>query len=155
MTELYICPAATPAATELWSSLVPPRQAPRLDVLLIEDDRDIAEMYRRRLASDGLSVATAEDAESGLRRLRDETPKVLLLDIRLPGEDGYHVLQAVKADPGLAHIPVLMLSNFGEPSTIRRALELGAAEYLMKSDTTPAEIARRVHAYLTRGSELQ
>lgn len=154
MTELYICPAAAPPAPDWWR-LGPPRRTPGLDVLLIEDDRDIADMYRRRLASDGLNVAIAGDAESGLLRLREDPPAVLLLDIRLPGEDGYHVLEAVRSDPGLAHIPVLMLSNYGEPSTIRRALEMGASEYLTKSNTTPAEVALRVRAYLTGRSDLQ
>lgn len=156
MSQTYVCPSAVPeAVTDWWSTLGQPRRSPSLDVLLIEDDNDIAEMYRRRLVSDGLQVAIAEDAETGLRLLREDRPAVLLLDIRLPGEDGYHVLQEVRADPALAHIPVLMLSNYGEPSTIRRALEMGASEYLMKSSTTPAEVALRVRAYLTRGSDLQ
>ena len=155
MIDTYSCPATSPQTSTWWSSLGPPRQSPGLDVLLIEDDHDIAEMYRRRLATDGLNVGIAEDADSGLRRLREERPSVLLLDIRLPGEDGFHVLQEVRSDPELAHVAVLMLSNYGEPSTIRRALELGAAEYLMKSNTTPAEVAMRVRAYITRGTELQ
>jgi two-component system, OmpR family, phosphate regulon response regulator PhoB len=153
MIETYSCPGA--AEMTDWRSFGPPRGEAGLDVLLIEDDYDIAEMYRRRLASDGLHVAIAEDAESGLRRLREDRPALLLLDIRLPGEDGYHVLQAVRSEPELAHIPVLMLSNYGEPSTVRRALELGASEYLMKSNTTPGEVALRVRAYLNRGSDLQ
>ena len=154
MIEAYSCPAATPE-TGGWWSLGPPRGEPPLDVMLIEDDPDIAEMYRRRLASDGLHVAIAHDAESGLERLREDPPTVLLLDIRLPGEDGFHVLQAVRAEPALAAVRVLMLSNYGEPSTVRRALELGASEYLMKSNSTPAEVAQRVRAYLSRGSDLQ
>lgn len=154
MIETYTCPGSTPE-TGGWWSLGPPRREPQLDVLLIEDDPDIAEMYRRRLSSDGLNVAVAHDAESGLDRLREDPPAVLLLDIRLPGEDGYHVLQAVRAEPALADVRVLMLSNYGEPSTVRRALELGASEYLMKSNTTPTEVALRVRAYLNRGSDLQ
>ena len=154
MTELYTCPSPESPLTDWWY-LGPPRRSPGLDVLLIEDDVDIAEMYRRRLASDGLNVAVAADAESGLRRLRDEPPAVLLLDIRLPGDDGFHVLQEVRSDPDLSHVPVLMLSNFGEPSTVRRALELGASEYLTKANTTPAEVALRVRSYLSGRSELQ
>jgi len=154
VTELYICPAAAPPVSDRWR-VGPPRRSPSLDVLLIEDDHDIADMYRRRLVSDGLNVAIAHDAESGLLRLHEDPPAVLLLDIRLPGEDGYHVLQEVRSNPALARIPVLMLSNFGEPSTVRRALEMGASEYLMKSSTTPAEVALRVRAYLTGRSDLQ
>jgi DNA-binding response OmpR family regulator len=155
VSDVFVCPGSLPQVVNWWSALGPPRRPPGLDVLLIEDDQDIAEMYRRRLVADGLNVAIAGDAESGLLRLREDQPAVLLLDIRLPGEDGYHVLQTVRADPQLSHIAVLMLSNFAEPSSVRRALELGAAEYLTKSSTTPAEVALRVRAYLTRGSDLQ
>jgi DNA-binding response OmpR family regulator len=155
VTETYVCPGTDAPAAGWWSSLGPPRQAPGLDVLLIEDDVDIAEMYRRRMAADGLNVAVEHDAESGLRRLREDPPAVLLLDIRLPGEDGYHVLQEIRSEATLAHLPVLMLSNYGEPSTVRTALEMGATEYLLKSATTPAEVALRVRRHLTRDTPLQ
>jgi DNA-binding response OmpR family regulator len=121
------------------------------DVLLIEDDLAIAEMYRRRLAADGLSVVIAPDAAAGLQQMHDATPGVVLLDIRLPDEDGFHVLEAMRSDPALAAVPVLMLSNFGEPATVRRALELGASEYLVKSSVTPTEVSLRVRSYLGGG----
>jgi DNA-binding response OmpR family regulator len=126
----------------------PGAQSSAPDVLLIEDDVAIAEMYRRRLATDGLRVAVAEDAASGLERMRSARPGVVLLDIRLPDEDGFHVLQQMRADPALASVPVLMLSNFGEPATVRRARELGASEYLIKSSVTPTEVSLRVRSYL-------
>lgn len=126
----------------------PSARAAGPDVVLIEDDQAIAEMYRRRLAADGLKVVVAPDAASGLAQLRSAAPGVVLLDIRLPDEDGFHVLQAMRAEPELARVPVLMLSNFGEPSTVRRALELGAQEYMVKSTVTPSEVSLRVRGYL-------
>ena len=124
---------------------------PGLDVLLIEDDRDIAEMYRRRLVADGLRVGVAGDAVAAMAQLHADPPAVVLLDIRLPGDDGFHILQAMRSVEALAAIPVLILSNYGEAATVRHALELGASEYLVKASVTPAEVAQRVHAYL-RGS---
>lgn len=125
------------------------------DVLLIDDDVDIAEMYRRRLTADGLQVVIAPDAATGIDELKGGVPGIVLLDIRLPGDDGFSVLEAIKSDPNLAGVPVLMLSNFGEPATVRRALDLGAREYLVKSSVTPSEVSLKVRAYLQRGTTLQ
>lgn len=147
MIRPQIAPAASPAP---WF-LGPAAGRSGADVLLIEDDTAIAEMYRRRLAADGLRVVVANDAAAGLAEMRSGAPGLVLLDIRLPDEDGFHVLQAMRADPALAAVPVLMLSNFGEPSTVRRALELGASEYLVKSSVTPTEVSLRVRGYLGGG----
>lgn len=141
-------------AQPAWRFLVPPESRGRLDVLLVEDDRDIAEMYRRRLAADGLNVEVTESALAALTRLRQAEVGLVLLDIRLPDLDGFEVLQAMRAEPELARIPVLMLTNYGEPSTVRRAAELGAAEYLVKASVTPTEVAERVRAHLGRGGPL-
>lgn len=150
MIDAYACPSAyVPVAA--WRLAGPPRPA-GIDVLLIEDDGDIAEMYRRRLSADGLHVVIAGDAATGMARLQETVPGVVLLDIRLPDEDGFHVLQVLRSDPKLVNVPVLMLTNYGEPSTVRRALELGASEYLVKSSTTPAEVSLRVRGYLQGGS---
>lgn len=143
--QLALCPPAVQAAA--WS-FGPSERAAGPDVLLIEDDRDIAEMYRRRLAADGLHVVLAGDSGTALRELERAAPGIVLLDIRLPDEDGFHVLQAMRSDPRLAVVPVLMLSNYGEPATVRRALELGASEYLVKSSVTPSEVSLRVRAHL-------
>lgn len=125
------------------------------DVLLVEDDRDIAEMYRRGLTTAGLKVAVAGTASGAMTQLRAGPPAVVLLDLRLPGDDGFHVLQQMRADPTLARIPVLVLSNYGEASTIRRALDLGAVEYLVKANVTPSEVAARVRSYLRGGGGQQ
>jgi len=147
--QISLCPpAAAPAA---WF-FGPTERPAGPDVILIEDDRDIAEMYRRRLAADGLKVVVAGDSAGGLREMQAGVPGVVLLDIRLPDEDGFHVLQAMRSDPALVNVPVLMLSNYGEPATVRRALELGAAEYLVKSSVTPSEVSLRVRSHLSGGT---
>jgi DNA-binding response OmpR family regulator len=152
MQLVLSCPAAFEATSWVLGSA--PRAAGP-DVLLVEDDRDIAEMYRRRLAADGLRVIVVGDSGSALRELDGSVPGVVLLDIRLPDEDGFHVLQAMRSDPALARVPVLMLSNYGEPATVRRALELGASEYMVKSSVTPTQVSLRVRAHLGGGGALQ
>jgi CheY-like chemotaxis protein len=113
-------------------------------VLLIEDDVDAAEMYRLRLAADGYTVVTANDGREGLRMATDEAPDFIYLDLRLPGLDGFEVLEHLRADPETATIPVIILTNFGEPELRERGLRLGALEFLVKADTTPGQLSESV-----------
>jgi two-component system, OmpR family, phosphate regulon response regulator PhoB len=113
-------------------------------VLLIEDDEFAAEMYRLRLAADGYTVVVGQDGEEGLRMATDERPDFIYLDLRLPGLDGFEVLERLRSDPGTRHIPVIILSNYGEPELRERGLKLGALEFLVKAETTPAQLSTRV-----------
>jgi DNA-binding response OmpR family regulator len=95
-------------------------------VLLIEDDAAAAEMYRLRLAADGYIVVVGRDGDEGLRMALDEAPDFIYLD------------------PATTHIPVIILSNYGEPELRERGLKLGALEFLVKADTTPAQLSTKV-----------
>jgi two-component system, sensor histidine kinase and response regulator len=117
-------------------------------VLLIEDDLSIALMYQLQLVSDGYEVELATDGASGLRRLQESPPDLVLLDIRLPSMPGLDVLRAIGLDPRLAGVPVLIFSNYGEPAMVREGLELGARDYLIKSQTTPVQLSMRLRDYL-------
>jgi two-component system, cell cycle response regulator len=120
-------------------------------VLLIEDDAAAAEMYRLRLAADGYTVVIGRDGEEGLRMASDEAPDFIYLDLRLPGLDGFEVLERLRAEPATMHIPVIILTNYGEPELRERGLKLGALEFLVKADTTPAQLSTKVEQ--SRGSQ--
>jgi DNA-binding response OmpR family regulator len=117
-------------------------------VLLIEDDQTIALMYQLQLVADGYEVELAMDGASGLRQVQDAPPDLILLDIRLPKLPGLDVLRAIAEDPRLAGVPVLILSNYGEPAMVRDVLQLGARDYLIKSQTTPIQLSMRLRDYL-------
>jgi CheY-like chemotaxis protein len=110
-------------------------------VLLIEDDAAAAEMYRLRLASDGYTVIIASDGEQGLRRAVEDRPDLIYLDVRLPKMDGFEVLERLRADAATASIPVVIVTNYGEPELQQRGFSLGALEFLVKADTTPARLS--------------
>jgi DNA-binding response OmpR family regulator len=114
-------------------------------VLLIEDDTAAAEMYRLRLTADGYEVAVADDGEKGLAMAIAERPDFIYLDLRLPRIDGFEVLERLRAHPETAAIPVIILSNFGEPQLRERGLKLGALEFLVKADTTPSRLSETVN----------
>jgi DNA-binding response OmpR family regulator len=124
-------------------------------VLLIEDDETSAEMYRSRLSADGYTVIVASDGQAGLEMAARDKPDLIYLDLRLPKKDGFEVLEHLRADARTAAIPAIILSNFGEPELRARGLELGALEFLVKSDTTPAslvETTQRWHGATTQPS---
>ncbi len=113
-------------------------------VLLIEDDAAAAEMYRLRLMADGYRVVIGQDGEEGLRMAAEEAPDFIYLDIRLPGLDGFEVLERLRADAATTHIPVIILSNYAEPELRERGLKLGALEFLVKADTTPGQLSTKL-----------
>jgi CheY-like chemotaxis protein len=118
-----------------------------LHILLVEDDPAVAGMYKLKLEMDGYLVTVAGDGEEGLRVAREHKPHMIFLDIRLPKMDGMTVLESLRSDDHTRHIPVVILSNYGEPPLIERGLRLGAREYLLKSQTTPSAVAARARSY--------
>ena len=123
-----------------------------LHILLVEDDPAVAGMYRLKLEMEGYRVTVAGDGEEGLRVAREQRPQLIFLDVRLPKLDGMSVLEAMRGDDRTRHIPVLILSNYGEPPLIERGLQLGAREYLLKSETTPSGVAARARTYTGKGA---
>lgn len=122
----------------------------QLKILLVEDDQGVADMYKLKLEMEGYDVSIAPDGEDGLRQARENKPTMIFLDIRLPRMDGMSVLEHLRADDQTRHIPVVILSNYGEPPLIEKGLKLGAQEYLLKSQTTPAIVADRARTYTRR-----
>jgi CheY-like chemotaxis protein len=110
-------------------------------LLLIEDDETAAEMYRLRLVAEGYTVIVARDGEEGLSLATSTLPDLIYLDIRMPRLDGFEVLERLRSDPATQGIPVVILSNYGEASLRERGLALGALEFLIKAETTPAELS--------------
>ena len=94
--------------------------------------------------ADGYTVVIGKDGREGLRMAAEEAPDFIFLDLRLPGLDGFEVLERLRSDEGTRHIPVIILTNYGEPELRGRGLKLGALEFLVKSDTTPAQLSESV-----------
>jgi DNA-binding response OmpR family regulator len=117
-------------------------------VLFIEDDPAVAEMYKLKLELDGYTVTVAKDGEEGLRMATDTPPDIIFLDTRLPKMDGFVVLERLRSADRTREIPVIILSNYGERELVDRGLKLGALEYLIKSQTTPANLSRGVEGWL-------
>ena len=117
-------------------------------VLFVEDDPAVAQMYKLKLELDGYRVEVAEDGELALKMATANLPDIIFLDIRLPKLDGLGVLEALRKDPRTKAVPVVILSNYSERELVERGLKLGALEYQIKSQTTPAKLAGGVESWL-------
>ena len=113
-------------------------------VLVVEDDKLLSSLVVRKLKSDKFDVLYAPNGEDALVLLEKELPQVILLDILLPGIDGFEVLKRVKANEKLKGIPVVILSNLGQESDIEQGKRLGAIAFLVKASLTLDEIAKEV-----------
>lgn len=102
-------------------------------VMVIEDDRFLSTLVKARLEKEGFVVVQAFDGEEALETLRrDSPPNLIILDLIMPKVTGFELLQTVSITPGLASIPVIILSNLAQDSDIEKAKQLGAKEYFVK-----------------------
>jgi len=127
-------------------------QRRREKILLIDDDPDFVEATRVVLESGGYQVVTAYDGKEGLERVRKDNPDLVILDIIMPEEDGFKVCEALKADPKLSEIPVIILTSLSErwsevTLSVTEGLKLEAEDYIDKP-VEPEELLRRVEARL-------
>ena len=122
-------------------------------VLFVEDDPAVAQMYKLKLELDGYAVTVAPDGEASLRMARESRLDIVFLDIRLPKMDGFAVLEELRADQGTKDIPVVILSNYSEQELVDRGRNLGALEYLIKSETTPAKLSKGVEGWRSETTE--
>jgi DNA-binding response OmpR family regulator len=117
---------------------------PTRRVLLAEDDRFLRKAAETALKRQGFTVLPAVDGEEALRMARAETPDLILLDLIMPKLQGFEVLRALKADPATAATPVLILSNLGQDSDVKQAMDAGAAGYFVKANLSLQDLVKRV-----------
>ncbi len=113
-------------------------------ILIIEDDVFLSELMSKKLINEGYKIIKAVDGEEGLIKANKENPDLILLDLILPGIDGFKVLAQLKEDTKTSSIPVIILSNLGQREDVEKGFELGAEDYLIKAHFTPDEIVERI-----------
>jgi len=118
-------------------------------VLVVEDNEDIAELVRHSLERAGHEVTTRASGREALTHARDHAPDLVILDLMLPGLDGFQVCQALRGDRATAGLPIIMLTARGEEADRIRGLELGADDYVTKP-FSPKELVARAAAVLRR-----
>ncbi len=119
-------------------------------ILIVEDDKFLRELIAKKLIKEGYEVEEAIDGEDGVRKAKKIMPDLILLDLILPGIDGFEVLKRIKEDEKTASIPVVILSNLGQKDEIEKGLNLGAVDFLIKAHFTPEEIVEKIKLVLAK-----
>lgn len=119
-----------------------------IKVLLVEDDEFLRDICKRKLDLDGFNVFIATNGNEALKKIKDENPQVVLLDVVLPGMDGFEILEQLKNDPPKSKIAIIMLTNLGQEGDIKKGLRLGADDYIVKAHFTVSEIIQKIKTIL-------
>src|SRR5258708_10159360 len=117
-------------------------------ILVVEDDRFLANAYRIKLTKSGFEVHVAKDGQEALEILQTVIPDLILLDVVMPVRDGFSTLEAIKSDEKLKTIPVIVSSNLGQKEDTDRALKLGANDYFVKSDLSLNVLIEKINKLL-------
>lgn len=123
-------------------------------ILLVEDDAELASVYRARFEAEGFNTAWAENGENALARVVESKPDVILLDIMMPRVSGFDVLDILRNTPQTKHAKIIMMSALSGDKDIAKAKALGVDDYLVKSQVAMADVVHivRKHLGMTGGS---
>ncbi len=127
-----------------------PTGGDRGNLVIIEDDSTVAEYYATLFRGNGYTVHVAGDGISGVDLCAKVKPNVILLDVMMPRQNGMLVLQTLRASDETKETPVVVLSNFSEPTLVKRALQLGALEYVIKTQVEGAALLEAVPRWMNR-----
>jgi len=118
-------------------------------ILIVEDDDSLAGIYEVRLSNESYSLNRVTNGEDALAAAIDFQPDLILLDIMMPKVSGFDVLDILKNTPETASIKIVMLTAMGQDSDKKRAMELGADDYLVKSQVLIVDVLDRIKKQLT------
>jgi two-component system alkaline phosphatase synthesis response regulator PhoP len=101
-------------------------------IMVVDDEPYIARVIKFKLEQEGYTVISANDGQSGLQKIKEEKPDLVLLDVMMPGLSGYEVCQKIKEDADLAGIPVVILTAKGQERDREQGMTMGASDYITK-----------------------
>lgn len=113
-------------------------------ILLVEDNEFIRNMYKLKLTKAKYKVEEAEDGAIALSKIPETKPDVILLDLMMPNVGGLEVLKELNKQKKVPNLPVIVLTNMMDPKTADDCIQLGACDYIIKTDVTPAEVVAKV-----------
>jgi CheY-like chemotaxis protein len=113
-------------------------------ILIVEDDEFLRSLAAKRLEKAGYAIAVAVDGESAFNVALETKPALILLDLLLPGKDGFEVLKQVRENETIKSVPVIIFSNLGRKEDIEKAQQLGANDFLIKANFTLDDLAQKV-----------
>jgi DNA-binding response OmpR family regulator len=125
-----------------------PVTRPRESILLVDDDRDLGDMFQLGLENAGFAVQRADNGMAAVDLVLREPPDLVLMDQGLPGLNGLQALEQLRSNRRGNLVPVVMFSNADDDALVRRAFALGALEWVVKAAISPRQLAGRVRSWL-------
>ncbi len=121
-------------------------------ILLVEDDTFLSSLLKNRLQKENFEVSVAKDGEEALAFLKTNKPDLILLDLILPKKSGFEVMEDIRSDPQIQSegLPIIIISNLGQPEDVTRGQDLGAVEYFVKAKTSIDELVFRIKEFLSQ-----
>lgn len=119
-------------------------------VFVAEDDDITAKILSHRLEKDAFRVLRFDNGQEAYRRALDETPALVLLDVKMPGMDGFEILSRLRRTPSYDRVPIVMLTSLGSESDVVRGFDLGADDYILKP-FSPTELVARIRRLIRKG----
>jgi len=119
-------------------------------ILWIEDDEFFSSLMTKKVSETGCILVFITTGEEAVKIASQEKPDLIILDILLPGMNGFKVLEKIKADENLKNIPIIVLSNLGGQENKDRAFDLGVEKYFLKTEIKPSEILNQIELFLKR-----
>ncbi len=113
-------------------------------ILIIEDEEIIYSLLQKKLTEEGYQISIAKDGVEGMEKMKEAKPDLVLLDIVMPRKGGFEVMEEMRGDESLKGIPIIVISNSGQPVELDRAKELGAKDWLIKTEFDPLEVLEKV-----------
>ena len=115
---------------------------------MAEDDKFISRAYKDGLTRAGFEIIMAIDGNETIKLAKSEQPDIILLDLIMPEKNGFEALEELRTDPETKEIPVIILSNLGQDTDIKQGKELGAVDYLIKSNYSMPEVIKIIKKYI-------
>jgi len=119
-----------------------------MKILVVEDDKFLRGLLVEKIKHEGFTVTEAINADETFAAIHKDQPHIILLDLVLPGKGGFEILRELKAQHEYASIPVVIISNLGSRDDVDQAMQLGAAEFMIKAHHTPLEIVETIKKVL-------
>jgi CheY-like chemotaxis protein len=119
-------------------------------IFVVEDNEFLIKFYRIKLEKEGYSVIFACNGEEAMKKMQTEMPDIILLDLIMPKKCGLEVLAELKKDPKFQNIPVLVLTNLGQGEDMKKAMDAGADDYIVKADTSFEDIISKIEKHLKK-----
>lgn len=117
-------------------------------ILIIEDDNFLQDLEANKLKKDSFEVVTASTGDEAIEKLSEPNIDLILLDLILPGVDGFDILTKIRQTESLKNVPVIVFSNLSEEKDVKRAKEIGATDFMVKSNFSLTELTEHINKIL-------